>query len=198
MRQQLGIVGFRKFYPGWAAAGKLWQRFFAFCDTFHQLTGFFHDRKVSSKISIQHIICSQFFQQRYHFTFNKTTVSHAKFFAQSNTHRRRGAENNDLFGIAHRCRYFVGFYLFCNTICRAHIGTLPAVDADGHISGRLEIVGATNSNVVSADRLTGPAFDTFEFQSLHSRIIRFNSNTDICKLMFAHIKEPPLLSLPLL
>ena len=80
MRKHFRIIGFSKFDPGRTATGKLWQRFFAFCDTFHQLTGFFHDSKVSSKISIQHIICPQFFQQRYHFSFNKATVCHSKFF----------------------------------------------------------------------------------------------------------------------
>ena len=185
------IIGFHKFNPSRAAASKLRQRFSTFGNAFNKFATFFHNGQVRSKVGIQYIIYAQFTEQRNHFALNEAAISHTKFFTQSNTHRRRSANDNNLIWVANFFSNLVNFYSFSDGIHRTNISALTAVNTNRIVTSFCQVISTAHADVIGTNNLASTAFYTFKFQALNGRIRRRNCYTNICKFVVRHKKYPP-------
>ena len=183
------MIDFRILYPCRAAASKLRQWCRSLGDTFNQLTGFLYYGQVSGKIGVQHIISPQLSQESDHLPLYKATVSHAELLTQSSPDRWRGTDNYYLVLILH-CRLHLRILIsLSNTVHRAYIGTLAAVDADCQPVSLLKGICAVHANLIGTNLLTHATFDAFCIITDNTRIILFNRNPDVQRQML-HTHRP--------
>lgn len=178
MGQQLRGVDFRKVHPSGAAAGELGQGPILLRDASDQLAGLLHNGQISGKVSVQHIVGAQGPQQRHHFPLHKGARFPIELLPQSSPDSGGSADDHHLVGIGNGLPYCGGFVPLGDTVHRADIGALAAVDAYGLSPGLFQRVGSMYPHQIGTGLLAHPAADAFFFPAHNTGIVRLDGDAD--------------------
>ena len=176
MREHFGIIGFSKLHPRRAAACKLRQGLISCRNATNKLACFLNNGEICCEVGVQNVIGTESTHKGDHFTLHEASFCHSKLFTESNAHRGRSADDNDLIGVCDSRLHVRVFVDLGNAGGRTDVCALSTVDTDRTSFGLLEGICTVNTDFIRADLTALSALDAKIFFAADTWVIRFNRN----------------------